>query len=90
MRPEGTKCPHANVVHCPLYAGAHVGGGPSCDDGHLDTQLCAVDRGVIDYRTTVEALRAKHPRLVAECEFYEAAAQSKEQRDRNLRLNGVH
>lgn len=90
MRPEGTQCPHANIIHCPLYTGAHVAYGPSCDDGKLETQQCAVDRGVIEYRATVELLRAKHPQLVAECEFAEAAAQAEEQRARNMRAAGIH
>lgn len=45
MRPEGTKCPHENIIHCPLYIGAHVAYGPSCDDGGLGAGTCAVDRG---------------------------------------------
>lgn len=90
MRPEGTKCPHDNIVHCPLYTGAHVPHGPGCDDGELGTGFCAVDRGIMNYRATVELLRLKHPRLVAECEFSEAAERSREQRSRNMRAAGVH
>lgn len=90
MRPAGTKCPHDNIVHCPLYTGAHVAYGPSCDDGELGTGTCAVGRGVISYRATVEKLRGKHPKLVAECEFAEAAEQAKAQRARNMRAAGVH
>lgn len=89
MRPDGTKCPHANIVHCPLYVGAHVAYGPGCDDGELGNGLCAVNRGVMNYRATVELLRLKHPRLVAECEFAEATEHSKEQRLRNMRLAGI-
>ena len=91
-RPEG-KCPHANIIHCPLYLAAHIANAGGCDDGRLGEGGCAVDRGM-NYRAGVEAFRAKYPREVAECEFAEAAAQAAaqadEQRARNMRLSGVH
>lgn len=42
------RCPHADITGCPLYQAAHI---PAlahlgCDDGHLATGGCAVDRGV--------------------------------------------
>lgn len=78
-------CPHANVVHCPLYHGAHVPGGPSCDDGRCDEGGCGVDRGTVDYAAAVAEFLAKYPREFAELEFAEAAAQIADQRRRNMR-----
>lgn len=91
MRPE-TKCPHANIVNCPLYHAAHAPTefpGCGCDDGNLDQGGCAVDRGM-DYTATVAKMRAIDPRFIAQMEWREAAEHIKEQRARNMRLSGVH
>lgn len=89
MRREGAKCPHDNIVDCPLYHGMHVGGGPSCWSDRIPEGLCAVDLGA-NYDALVLALRIKHPMVVAECEWNAAIRARSEQRERNMRLNGVH
>jgi hypothetical protein len=88
MRPEGSKCPHENIVDCPLYHGMHVAGAPSCVSRDLQDG-CLVDQGA-DYDGLVMALRIAHPKVVAECEWNAAVRQAKEQRDRNMRVNGIH
>lgn len=60
------KCPHANIVNCPLYHAMHVAYGPSCASERLDEGLCAVDLGK-SYSVLLSELTAKHPLLVAEC-----------------------
>lgn len=87
MRPEGTKCPHADVVDCPLYHGMHVT-GPSCFHEKL-FEGCAVDHGA-DYDVLLSALQATNPMLVAECEMMATARAVKEQRWRNRHHNGIH
>lgn len=89
MRPEHSKCPHENIVDCPLYHGMHIAGGPSCVSNRLDEGLCAVSMGA-DYESLLVALTIAHPKVVAECEWNAALRQSKEQRDRNMRTNGLH
>ncbi len=85
----GADCPHSNIADCPLYHGMHVPGGPSCHSDKLDEGLCAVALGA-DYDALVAALRARHPKVVAECEFGADVRASKEQRARNMRASGVH
>lgn len=82
-------CPHKDKLFCPLYEAAHIAGGPSCDDGHLDEHSCAVDRGV-SYSELVGALMAKHPGIVEQNRWNEQLAERSAQRSRNLRLNGIH
>lgn len=86
-----TKCPHANIIHCPLYHACHDTrfSGSGCDDGKWDQGGCAVDRGM-DYGAAVATMRAIDPRLIAEMEFAEAAEQSQVQRRRNMRAAGLH
>ncbi|MDE2098016.1 MAG: hypothetical protein KGL39_12255 [Patescibacteria group bacterium] len=86
-----TKCPHEHIQHCPLYIGMHIAGGPSCwpKNGKLEEKGCAVDQGA-DYDKLVAKFAAAHPRDYAECQFMEAAHESKEQRRRNLVVNGIH
>lgn len=87
---EERKCPHADIRHCPLYEAMHIAGATSCDDGHLEGwQGCAVDRGA-SYAALVGTLMASHPRIVAQNQWDEQLAVRRRQRDRNLRLNGVH
>lgn len=82
-------CRHNDIRDCPLYHGMHVTGGPSCWSARMDEGECAVSLGA-NYDGLVEALRIKHPKLVAECEWNAAVRASKAQRERNLRLSGVH
>ena len=88
MRPE-TKCPHANIIHCPLYVASHAAIGIGCDDGGLADGGCAVDRGM-DYVCEVAKFRAQMPREVAMLEWNERAEQMRQQRARNMRAAGVH
>lgn len=91
MRSRDTRCPHANILHCPLYLAAHIPkpGYGGCDDGRLDEGGCAVDRDM-DYVEAVARLRAVDPRLVAELEFEEQADEMRKTRARNMRLAGIH
>lgn len=84
------KCPHHNIVHCPLYLASHEGQGFGCDDGRLEPWGgCAVDRGA-DYGAMVAKYAAVNPQAVAECAFMEAEEARKQQRARNMRAAGVH
>lgn len=84
------RCPHANIVYCPLYHAAHIPHAGGCDDGELDTGLCAVDRRRLNYRKEVELLRVHQPGLVERLAFDEDEATRCEQRARNMRLSGIH
>lgn len=85
------RCPHANIVHCPLYIAlhdarlVHLG----CDNGAADPEICAVGRGV-EYAENVGRLIALDPRTVAECRWREEVAGRRAQRDRNMRQAGLH
>lgn len=85
------RCPHANIVHCPLYHAAHYGDvvGLSCDDGRLETGFCATARK-LDYARAVARLEAVRPDIVARCRFNEEAAEAAAQRRRNMRAAGLH
>lgn len=85
------RCPHQNVANCPLYIAAHGVPGLGCDDGMIDHAggTCGVARAV-SYERNVEMLRVKSPGLVEQCEWREQAARFNEQRNRNMRLNGIH
>ena len=91
MRKRGTKCPHDRIQYCPLYVGMHIAGGPSCwpKDNNPEENGCAVDQGA-DYGKLVAKFAAQHPREYAECTFGEQANEVKEQRSRNMVLNGIH
>jgi hypothetical protein len=84
-------CPHRNPRFCPLYVACHdpLACGLGCDDGRMGEGGCAADRG-LDYDMAVARLHAARPRIVAVCEFNAAAQAGRDQRARNLRLNGVH
>lgn len=86
------RCPHAEARFCPLYHAAHhPSAGLHCMDREMNgVNGCAVDRGKIDYDQTYLALAVRYPRIVAECEWIEAKEASRAQRDRNMRLNGIH
>ncbi|WCK01039.1 hypothetical protein [Agrobacterium tumefaciens] len=83
------RCPHADIRFCPLYHAAHMEGGYGCDDGRLDEGGCAVSRAW-SYDHALARLEAAMPRLVAELRWKEEAAEGKLQRDRNMRLLGLH
>lgn len=83
------KCPHENIVHCPLYHASHSGNGFGCDDGDLGGGECAVARGM-SYAAEVEKLRVHEPKMVAQIEWDQQAEALKAQRRRNLAINGIH
>lgn len=84
------RCPHGNVVYCPLYVSAHTGNGIGCDDGKLgEHEGCAVDRGE-DYNQMVAALCKIDPDMVAERATAENEQMAREQRQRNMRAAGLH
>jgi hypothetical protein len=51
---------------------------------------CMVENGSMNYDFALGKLRAHRPRLVAEFEWAEAKEKMSEQRNRNMRLNGIH
>lgn len=83
------RCPHTDIRFCPLYHAAHMDGGFGCDDGRLDEGGCAVSRGW-SYARALARLDAAMPRIVAEMRWKEEAAEGRLQRDRNMRLLGLH
>jgi len=60
-----TKCPHGNIVHCPLYIAAHYPGlgEYSCADGRLNEGGCAVKRG-LNYEKALARLSEAAPKIV--------------------------
>ncbi len=82
------KCPHAKIQYCPLYVGMHIVDGPSCWHKNLEDG-CAVDHGA-SYEDLVAAFFRAHPADFAEITLAERASESREQRQRNVRLNGLH
>lgn len=82
-------CPHDNIVHCPLYVAAHDADlvGLSCFTGKEDVDGCRFKH--LDHTAMVERLRARAPRLVAECEFKAEADRIRGQRRRNMRAAGL-
>ncbi len=85
------RCPHTNIVNCPLYVAAHDGEiwRFSCADGEIDAGACAVARSA-NYHEHLGLLRAHAPRLVAECEWRERLSEARIQREHNWLLHGVH
>ena len=83
------RCPHDDVQFCPLYVASNVGAG-GCDDGNLARMSCAVDRGTINYSKEVAKLAKTDKQLINDCDDREWRAQSKAQRKRNMRMNGIH
>lgn len=84
------KCPHLCIEFCPLYVAAHEAGGFGCDDGRLDEwNGCAVDRGA-DYGQMLSRLCSERRSLVQECAEAESLYLKREQRKRNMKLNGIH
>lgn len=80
------RCPHDDVIFCPLYRVSHHGVGVGCDDGHLDRGGCAVTRGM-SYKREVARL---NPKFVAAVASKEGQQRSSEQRKRNMRGAAVH
>lgn len=62
------KCPHANIIHCPLYVAMHVAGTPSCFSTKLDEGLCKVDLGA-SYQALLANLNGFDLAIAAECEW---------------------
>ncbi|AVX04289.1 hypothetical protein MXMO3_01764 [Maritalea myrionectae] len=86
------QCPFKQtneVQFCPLYLAAHYP-GYGCDGGRLGESLCAVDTNDIDYADELGRFKAAYPREVALLEWERSKRELKAQRDRNMRLNGVH
>ncbi len=82
-------CPHKDIQFCPLYVAAHDGQGLGCDDGGLGYGECAVSRGLV-YARQVELIRVKCPGMVEQLQWREDGQKTREQRARNLYLNGIH
>lgn len=84
-------CPHRNIVFCPLYHAAHeVELLPfTCCTGDIEAG-CSVARGEERYAELVAKLSVADPRLVEILRFQEQAMAAREQRDRNLAVNGIH
>lgn len=82
-------CPHHDIRFCPLYHASHEGDGFGCDDGGLADGHCAVARD-LDYDMAVGKLRGAKPGYVERIEWNASLAESKEQRARNMRVNGIH
>ncbi len=83
------KCPHANVVYCPLYHAAHTASKFGCDDGNLGNGDCAISRGQ-SYEGSVSALRIEQPGLVERLEWQSSEISRQQQRRRNMRALGIH
>lgn len=84
------KCPHSKIQFCPLYVGMHIAGGPSCwPKGDLQ-EGCAVDHGEAAYEELLAKLFRVHPDVIAERAVAENDDMAREQRQRNMRLSGVH
>ncbi len=90
MHPDD-RCPFpGGTKHCPLYSAAH---DPrllkhGCDDGRLDEGGCAVDRGM-DFEAELAAVAKLDPVMVAGCYREARDEESREQRRRNLVVNGI-
>jgi hypothetical protein len=63
-------CPHANIVHCPLYIESHNGRGIGCSGGEAD-RPCLVKAGRKNYTAELSRLVTVDARLVAECAWHE-------------------
>lgn len=88
-----SKCPHDNIVHCPLYVASHSGHdvvlGHGCVNGDW-AQGCEIERGDAAYIHAVAKLAKIVPRLVQGCADREAEALAKAQRQRSMRAAGLH
>lgn len=84
-------CPHASIRFCPLYVAAHDGEISTLGCIAVDDEFyCEVARGRWDYTAAVDRLYKRAPELVQACRRDEAHREAREQRQRNLRLNGIH
>jgi hypothetical protein len=59
-----------------------------CDDGHLDRDGCAIERG-LDYNRAIAELATKAPGLTHRCASVENAYNAMLQRLRNRRAAGL-
>lgn len=62
------KCPHANIMDCPLYHAMHIANAPSCYSHRLDEGLCKVDLGK-KYEDILMALNIFDLRIASDCEW---------------------
>jgi hypothetical protein len=86
--PRRKRCPHDRIEHCPLYVESHNTRLMGCVDDVAEP--CVVERGKRKYEKLLANLSVADPRLIAMCRFSEEASKVREQRARNLRLNGIH
>lgn len=93
MRSESTKCPHGNIVHCPLYVASHSGfvatSARGCANGNW-AEGCSIERGEEAYHDAAAKLAKVCPRLVQGCADRESEQLAREQRHRNMRAAGLH
>ena len=82
-------CPHANIVHCPLYIAMHVANAPSCITRDLENG-CAVEQGKRKYASIVAVLSRFWPGIIDRCADEESAALKRDQMARNMRAAGLH
>lgn len=82
------KCPHERIQYCPLFVESHNCRLLGCVD---DMQKpCQVERGKLNYDKAVAKLQETDPALINEITWARTAYESREQRQRNLRVNGIH
>lgn len=85
------RCPHDNIVYCPLYVAGHDAKllKATCVTG--DWQLgCSVERGKRKYGDLVAVLFELNRRLISELVFLEDADRLRQQRSRNRRAAGLY
>lgn len=63
--------------------------GLGCDDGQLASEQCAVSRG-LDYAMEAAKVAEISPETFERCIIKKRYDESKAQRQRNMRTNGVH
>ncbi len=89
MAPRRRRCPHAEIQFCPLYVAAHGASGLGCDFPDPDHCDWA---GRSSYQVAIKRL-AEHPAgrdAILACDLSRQERDRREQRKRNLRLNGLN
>lgn len=84
------RCPHANIIHCPLYVAAHDPDGLGCVSSRDDGFACDVAEGSMDYSAALGRLMALDPRMVATLKWKEDNAARSTQRLQNMRALGIN
>lgn len=82
-------CPYFGLIqYCPLYVESHNARGLGCvDDAGKE---CKVERGLMKYQEGLRILRGVDCELVGQCAVGKMQHDQREQRERNMRLNGIH